>query len=241
MSKDTIFSKPLISVKEFVFDESVTKVFPDMIQRSVPGYELIISTIGMFSKKYAQTGTNLYDLGCSLGAVTMAMVKDLPFEDCRIFAIDNAPAMISKLRKTIEQFECPIPVETIESDVCNIQIINASVVVLNFTLQFIDQQTRFNLIKRIYKGLNPGGILILSEKITHDDIDEEDFHVGQHLDLKRYNGYSDLEISQKRTALENFLIPESIDAHIDRLRKSGFQHPRVWFKCFNFISIFAKK
>jgi len=241
MMKDRIFSKPITSVTEFVFDESVTKVFPDMIQRSVPGYDLIVSMIGMYAGKYTKPGTHCYDLGCSLGAVTMAMLKDISIDDCHIFAVDNAPAMINKLRKMLSQKNYHIPVEVIEEDVCRVLISNASVVALNFTLQFIDPKERSRLIRNIYHGLNPGGILILSEKIAHDDAGEEDFHVTHHMDFKRHNGYSDLEISQKRTALENILIPESIQAHIHRMQDVGFHTPRVWFKCFNFISVFAEK
>ncbi|MFQ6609990.1 MAG: carboxy-S-adenosyl-L-methionine synthase CmoA [Fidelibacterota bacterium] len=241
MKKDNLFSKPLKSVSGFTFDESVTAVFPDMIQRSVPGYEMIISIIEMFSWKYARPGTNCYDLGCSLGAVTRAMLKNAPHKDVRVIAVDNAPAMIENLKKSIEKSKTVNPVELIVDDVCNIQIINASMVVLNFTLQFIPTGKRSSLISTIYNGLIPGGVLIVSEKVSFDDSGEQNFHFDHHHDFKRYNGYSDLEISQKRTALENILIPETMDTHLHRLTKTGFENPRVWFRCFNFVSFFAMK
>jgi len=241
MKKDTLFSKPLESVSEFTFDEAVTAVFPDMIQRSVPGYDMIISMIEMFSGKYAQPGTNCYDLGCSLGSVTRAILKSNPHKDIHIIAVDNAPAMIARQKKSMEKSNIANSIELIVDDICNVQIINASIVVLNFTLQFIHPDKRSNLVSRIYKGMVPGGILILSEKISFDNSNDQCFNSDHHHDFKRYHGYSDLEISQKRSALENILITDSIRTHLNRLTQGGFEYPRVWFQCFNFVSFFAMK
>ncbi len=76
--KDQLFAAPIARLGDFSFDEQVADVFPDMIQRSVPGYSNILSAIGMMTERFAQPGSNLYDLGCSLGAATLMMRRHLP-------------------------------------------------------------------------------------------------------------------------------------------------------------------
>jgi len=239
---DSIYASPLDDLIDFRFDERVVDVFPDMIQRSVPGYATIISSIGIFAAKYAQENSHCYDLGCSLGAVTLSMRQRIKQENCDIIAVDNSPAMIERGKKILTSDQSStIPVNMICADINDVEIKNASVVVMNFTLQFIPLEERPALIKRIYDGLKPGGVLILSEKIAFDESEQQEFQIDIHHDFKRANGYSDLEISQKRTALENVLIPETISSHQQRLSDAGFSFSDVWFQCFNFISLVAVK
>lgn len=239
---DSIYASPLDDLIDFRFDERVVDVFPDMIQRSVPGYGTIISTIGIFAAKYAQENSHCYDLGCSLGAVTLSMRQRITQENCDIIAVDNSHAMIERGQAILASDKSStIPVTMLCADINDVEIENASVVVMNFTLQFIPLEQRLALIKRIYQGLKPGGVLILSEKIAFNDADRQDFQIDIHHDFKRANGYSDLEISQKRTALENVLIPETIPTHQHRLSDAGFSFSDVWFQCFNFISLVAVK
>ncbi len=239
--KDQLFAAPIAQLGDFCFDEQVADVFPDMIQRSVPGYSNILSAIGMMTERFAQPGSTLYDLGCSLGAATLMMRRHLPFEDCRIIGIDNSPAMVERCRNHLSAFKSTIPVDIREGDVCEAVIEDASVVVLNFTLQFIDPEQRLPLLKRIYQGLRPGGLLILSEKFKFDDSAVSDLIIDLHLDFKRANGYSELEISQKRTLLENVLRADTVASHKARLAEAGFAHSDLWFQCFNFGSLIAIK
>jgi tRNA (cmo5U34)-methyltransferase len=240
--QDVIYAAPLNEIIDFRFDERVADVFPDMIQRSVPGYGMLISTIGIMAAKYAQTGSHCYDLGCSLGAVSLAMRQQITLADCDIIAVDNSQAMIDRAQQLLARDKQPtVPVKMICADLQYIDIENASVVVLNFTLQFVPPNQRLALIKRIYQGLNPGGILILSEKIAFVEPGRQKFHDELHLNFKRANGYSDLEISQKRTALEKVMIPESLTCHQQRLTDAGFPFSDLWFQCFNFASLVAIK
>ncbi|RQW87514.1 MAG: carboxy-S-adenosyl-L-methionine synthase CmoA [Geobacter sp.] len=239
---DAIYAGPLQNIIDFQFDERVVAVFPDMIQRSVPGYGMIISNIGILAGKYAQTGSHCYDLGCSLGAASLAMRQRITAPDCEIISVDNSPAMIERARELLAlDTESTIPVTMICTDLQDVSIENASVVVLNFTLQFIPPAERLALIRRIYAGLRPGGILILSEKIAFSEPERQHFHEELHHDFKRANGYSDLEISQKRSALEKVMIPETLACHKKRLRAAGFSASELWFQCFNFASLVAIK
>tara|TARA_R110002050_G_scaffold1244_5_gene8864 strand:- start:180260 stop:180994 length:735 start_codon:yes stop_codon:yes gene_type:complete len=241
-NQDAIYASPLDEIIDFRFDERVVDVFPDMIQRSVPGYGTMISTIGVLAARYAQADSHCYDLGCSLGAVTLSMRQRISMPNCDIIAIDNSVAMIERGQQLLASDQSStVPVSMVCADLQNVVIENASVVVLNFTLQFIPVEERLLLIERIYQGLKPGGILILSEKIAFDEPAKQDFHIEVHHDFKRANGYSDLEISQKRSALEKVLIPETLESHQQRLTLAGFAFSELWFQCFNFISLVAIK
>lgn len=240
--QDAIYASPLDEIIDFRFDERVVDVFPDMIQRSVPGYAMMISTIGILAARHAQADSHCYDLGCSLGAVTLSMRQRITKSNCDIIAVDNSMAMIERGQQLLaNDRSSAIPVTMLCADLQNVDISNASVVVLNFTLQFIPVEERLLLIKRIYQCLKPGGILVLSEKIAFDDPAKQDFHIEAHHDFKRANGYSDLEISQKRTALDRVLIPETLAIHQQRLQSAGFDFSELWFQCFNFISLLAIK
>jgi len=239
--KDTLYASPLGDIDGFKFDSSVVDVFPDMIQRSVPGYSAIISAIGLLASRFAQPDSVCYDLGCSLGAATLSMRHKISAPNCKIIAVDNSTAMLSRCQKIIERDTAAIPVELVCSDIQDINIHNASVVVLNFTLQFIPLVDRDAFINKIYAGLRPGGLLILSEKLMFTDTRQQALQTEMHHAFKKANGYSDMEISQKRASLENVLIPETFAQHKKRLLLSGFDNAEFWFQYFNFASIIALK
>jgi len=241
MKKDNIYQQAQSQVADFSFDQKVANVFPDMIQRSVPGYAHIISMIGLLSAKYAKKDSNIYDLGCSLGAVTAAVRHNVKQPGCQIIAVDNSQAMLDKCETNINSEESMLPVKFILADISDIDLENASVVVLNFTLQFIALEKRQALLEKIYHAMPKGGVLIISEKLDFDDAELNELMIENHHQFKRANGYSDLEISQKRSAIENVLIPETWQTHESRLQKIGFAHPHIWFQSLNFCSYMAIK
>jgi len=239
--KDLLFSAPIESLGDWTFDDKVAEVFPDMIQRSIPGYSNIISMIGMLATRFVKADTNVYDLGCSLGAATLSIRRNIQHNNCMIYAIDNSTAMIERCQKHISAYKAKTPVEVICADISNIAMQNASMVVLNFTLQFLTPDDRQKVLNKIYQALNPNGILVLSEKFSFADNTINDLLFDMHYDFKRANGYSELEISQKRSMLENVMITDSIETHKTRLSHAGFLHINPWFQCFNFGSIIAIK
>jgi tRNA (cmo5U34)-methyltransferase len=241
MSRDRIFAESDAGAGSFEFNDEVAAVFPDMVERSIPGYAATIQAIGMLASRYVQAGTRCYDLGCSLGTATLAMRHHIAVPGCEIIAIDLAPAMIARCREIIAADESAVDVSLVEGDVRKISIERASMVVMNYTLQFLSVEERDAVIGKICDGLLDGGILVLSEKVIDENSRIEELLVELHHDFKRQNAYSDLEISRKRTALEDVLIPESIPAHRARLENAGFRHIGVWLRHFNFISIVAVK
>lgn len=239
--KDTIYRSPDTPIKPFEFDQRVVDVFPDMINRSIPGYPLTISMISVVADNFVQTNSNIYDLGCSLGAVTFAIQQGLNNKRCKIIAVDNSPAMIESCRKVTVKKRKEIEIEFLLENIVETEITNASVVVTNFTLQFIPIDLRQPLVDKIYEGLLPGGVFILSEKIVFDDERENNTMNQLHHHMKELNGYDKLEIANKRDALERVLLPETIEVHQQRLNKSGFKKTFVWLKCLNFVSLIAVK
>ena len=230
----------------FAFDDQVASVFEDMINRSVPGYSTIISMIGVLAERYCGAGSTIYDLGASLGGASFAVAQKLPHDDYRIIAIDNSEAMTSRLSaklaalgelggKETSRIECR------HEDLRDSKIEDASMVILNFTLQFIEPAAREALMRKIYDGMRPGGLLIISEKIQFPDPALNELFIDLYHRFKETQGYSKLEISQKRAALENVLIPETLAAHRERLNGAGFHSVDTWFQCFNFASMVAFK
>lgn len=240
-SQDTIYAQASEHISDFQFDNRVAGVFSDMIRRSVPGYTQIINTLGDFADGFVKPHTQVYDLGCSLGAATLSIRRQIEGRHCRIIAIDNSESMLVRCQENLQAYVSDTEVELVCGDIRDVEISNASMVVLNFTLQFLPPEDRNALIANIYQGLNPGGILVLSEKICFDDAPIQSLLEARHLDFKRANGYSELEISQKRSALENVMKPDTLTTHEQRLTAQGFSHFSLWFQCFNFASMVAIK
>ncbi len=242
MGEDRIYRTDSGS-EPFRFDDTVARVFPDMLQRSIPGYAASIEAIGSLAARYVRAGTNCYDLGCSLGAATIAMRQGIREPACRIVAVDVAPAMISRCREILAADEqrngLETEVDVVEDDIRNIEIANASMVVLNYTLQFLERDDRDAMMQRIHDGMNDGGLLVLSEKVVDENRHMEELLIDLHHEHKRRNHYSALEIARKRAALENVLVPETVAAHRARLECAGFAHTAVWLRYFNFVSIIA--
>lgn len=238
---DRIYSQYREKVADFVFDDKVVAVFDDMIRRSVPGYATVIAMCKVFAEHFAQEDSNCYDLGCSLGASSLALRRGVDKNECRIVAVDNSPAMVNRCREIVDSDVSNVPVEVMLCDIDDLKMERASIVVMNYTLQFFSPEKRQRLIGRIYDAMLPGGALLLSEKVKFDDCSEQDFQRDMHHHFKKLNGYSDMEVSQKRKSLENVLLSDSVEEHFSRLKGAGFSECYLWFRCFNFVSIAAFK
>jgi tRNA (cmo5U34)-methyltransferase len=241
VERDNLYNSHHQSVEQFRFDEHVSNVFSDMIHRSVPGYDLTLEMIGVIAREYGRPNSHCYDLGCSLGASTLAIRHNLTSDTCRILAIDNSAAMIEKCTGNIQKDSGTAPVEVVQQDILEVSFDNACMSVMNFTLQFIETSQRMSLLQRIASATPDGGVFILSEKIKHSDELEQQVLTDLHHQFKSTRGYSELEIAQKRSALEDVLIPDTLETHKNRLLEAGFSKVIVWFQCFTFVSLIAIK
>ena len=247
---DVLFTTPLDANARFSFDEQVVACFPDMIRRSVPGYGQMLAMLPIFAKRHcgfrqANASGNkvsrVYDLGCSLGAVSFALAGEFAPQDLQIKAIDISPPMTEKAQALLNEHYPQHDIEVITADVTEFALEPCDMIVLNLTLQFLPVEQREKLLTACYNALAEGGILILTEKTHLLDESDDAWRVERYYDFKRANGYSELEISGKRNALENVLITDTLDFHHERLAKVGFQRHLTWFQFLNFASIIAFK
>ncbi len=237
---DTVYSQHQDNIDGFQFNAQVADVFENMIQRSVPGYGLLLDMTAVLTEKYAQPGTNCYDLGCSLGASTLRIRQNLP-RDCTVIGIDNSTAMVERCKQNMERDHSRAAVEIRLENIQDTVIKNASVVVMNFTLQFIPDEDRLAILKQIVGGLNKGGILILSEKVNFEDAERQNLMTELHHEFKKHQGYSDLEIAQKRTSLEKVLVSNTMTEHLHRMKEAGFTTAELCVSCLNFVAFIAIK
>ena len=235
--KDKLFQRQRPQIVDFAFDEAVAEVFPDMIRRSVPGFETVIPLTGLIAAESLPAGGLAYDLGCSQGATTLALLHALGERPCRIVAVDSSAPMLERAAANVTD-----PRVTFRrQDIRQTDLAGANVLLLNYVLQFIPPADRQALLNRCCDALAPGGALILSEKIRFDDDGEQVWSEALHIAYKKANGYSDLEVSQKREALERVMIVDAEAEHHQRLEAAGFKTIRTWFRCLNWCSIVALK
>ena len=240
MSKDKLFNKKM-EPSSFSFNQEVTEVFPDMLERSIPGYRTTINSIKYLASEYSRKGTNCYDLGCSLGASSIALGEGAFANDCSIIAVDKSTPMTKRFSEIIKQEKLDLNIQILNEDVLDTQITNASIVIMNFTLQFIRKQDRQLVLDKIYNGLNDGGLLILSEKITQGDKKINNLLIDLHENFKLENLYTREEIENKKESIKNVLVEDDIETHQSRLSKSGFTKFGIWLQHFNFASFVAIK
>jgi tRNA (cmo5U34)-methyltransferase len=239
-AEDQVYRNARANIVDFAFDASVAEVFPDMIRRSVPGYETVIPVTGLLAARELRTARAAlprgYDLGCSLGATAVAVLRQLGDLTSALTGVDSSPAMIERARTLVSDPRLAL----VCADIREVPLEPCHVVTLNYVLQFLPPEDRLSLLARIHTALEPQGLLILSEKIRFEDPETQREYEAAHLDYKRANGYSELEISQKRTALENVMIIDTEEQHRERLSRAGFTRVRKWYQCLNWASFEAR-
>jgi tRNA (cmo5U34)-methyltransferase len=241
MRKDEVFKEPIVQSSDFKFDQKVVTVFDDMVTRSVPFYLEIQRMIGELAAEYAQPGSNVYDLGCSTGTTMMNMNCAVD-QSIRFIGIDDSAQMLEQCRANLQNAGMTRNFDLKNCDLNKgVKIENASVVVLCLTLQFIRPLYRVKLLQEIRKGMNDKSALILVEKVLGEESSLNRNFIKYYYDFKKRNHYSEMEIAQKREALENVLVPYKLSEDIDMLLTSGFSHCEVFFKWYNFAGMIAFK
>ncbi len=243
-ARDQLYANPTDLV-DFRFDEGVAGVFPDMIRRSVPGYELVLTLGALLAARHVPAGGLCVDLGCSLGAGSFALRHAITLPGVRILGIDNSPAMVAGARAQLAAAPGPragsAEIEFRVADLREVDCTGASAVIMNFTLQFVPPGERLALLRRLRAELAPGGVLVYAEKLAAaGSSDVSPWDETMHLDFKRANGYSELEIAQKRAALEHVMQPDPRVEHEARLRAAGFGWQHCWFHCLNWAAFVAR-
>lgn len=240
-NRDDLFSGS-DNPRDFEFDKDVANVFDDMVSRSVPFYNELQDAFIKLTSSFAQPNSAIYDLGCST-CTTLAKVAE-KIEDPTVcfVGVDNSDSMIDKAKQKLEGLgfsdRCSFVCQDLNDEV---EIENASVVYLNWTLQFVRPLNRDRLMRKIFAGLKQGGALIVAEKVVVADSLLNRLYIDYYYDYKRQQHYSDEQIAQKREALENVLIPFRVDENIELMKRAGFQTVDVFFRWFNWAGFLAIK
>lgn len=228
--QDRIYRTKHTRVDKFEFNQQVVSVFPDMVRRSIPGYDTVVQLTGVLAAQHLVEGSRCYDLGCSLGANSISVLNNIGELDISIEAVDSSSPMIEAARNLVTDPRVRFHI----ADIRTFEFQPASVVIMNFLMQFLPPEDRLELLTTVRKAMNPNGLLVLSEKVvTTSEFD------ALHTEFKRANNYSDLEISQKRQALERVMQIDSEHTHLNRLYQAGFRNSRRWFQCLNWNSFIA--
>jgi tRNA (cmo5U34)-methyltransferase len=241
MPRDRLYKEPRDPIAPFQFDAAVVNVFDDMLRRSIPLYEETIRRQAQLIERYYQDGTRIYDLGCSNGNLGMETSRAMGGRPFDMVALDSSAPMMAAYRERLTEAQQSGRIDLQCGDIRETDIERASVVALNFTLQFVPPQHRDAMIARIYDGLVPKGLFLFCEKLDHTDAAVATLQQSMYYGFKKENGYSDLEISQKREALEAILVPETLEIHLERIKWAGFRTVDVWLKWFNFAAVIAFK
>ena len=238
--RDNIYISNKVKHIPFAFNEEVTRVFSDMIDRSVPGYKSSLNLMQVYGKKYCKPGSYIYDLGCSLGAVTEILLSCSTATN-KIIAVDSSESMINSCRKRFNAHIRSGEVELIKEDVRKIQFKESSFIALNYLMQFLKISERRDLLIKVFKGLGEGGVCILSEKIHFTSFLQTKQINDLYYQFKSENGYSSMEIANKRDALEGVLVTEIEEVHIKRLLEVGFRRVKKIMRNLNFVTFICEK
>ena len=239
--KDELFARPL-ATNDFTFNAETAKVFDDMVNRSVPFYDEIQRMVCELAESFAVPGTNLYDIGCATGNTLLLLHKKLVDKNIRLIGIDNSDEMLSKARAKLSSQDHDDRIQLLNANLHDLpHIENCSVVIMLLTLQFVRPLNREKLVQTIFDGLQKNGCLILVEKVTGSCTLLNRLFIEYYYNYKRRKGYSELEIAQKREALENVLIPYHHEENRKMLLDTGFSHIEEFFRWYNFSGIIALK
>ncbi len=234
--RDEVFKKPIS--KQFEFDEDVASVFDDMLNRSVPFYKENLNLQIKILKEFLKDNDKIIDLGCSTGNFLIELAKKSD-KKLKLIGIDNSEAMIKRAKQKAKAFG--VKIKFLNEDFLNSNLNNAKAIIANYTIQFIRPLKREKLIKKIYSSLKEDGIFLMSEKLISENKKLNKIMIDIYYEYKKKMGYSEFEIAQKREALENVLIPYSMQENIDMLKEAGFKNIEIIFRWNNFATFLAFK
>ncbi|GAX88168.1 tRNA (cmo5U34)-methyltransferase [Lebetimonas natsushimae] len=234
--KDKVFTKPI--EKQFEFDEEVASVFDDMLSRSVPFYKENLNLQINILKNFLDENDKIVDLGSSTGTFLIELAKKTD-KKLDLIGIDNSPAMIKRAKNKAKAFG--VDIKFVEEDFLNYDFSDSKAVIANYTIQFIRPLKREKLIKKIYDSLMNEGIFFMSEKLITNHKKLNKIMIDEYYKFKKKMGYSEYEIARKREALENVLIPYTMEENMEMLKNAGFKEAEVIFRWNNFATFIAFK
>lgn len=239
---DRIFASPMERTADFDFGKRTAEVFDDMLARSVPFYDEVQCMMLELARSFASDETLIYDLGCSTGTTMLMLARSIKCEKLKLVGIDYSEAMLQKAREKLTGLQSPAQIDLRQGDLNTpLEFEPANVFIMNLTLQFVRPLYRDRLMENIYASTKPGGCLLMFEKVLGEDSLLNRMYIDLYYDFKRRKGYSEMEVSKKREALENVLIPYRISENVELLKRHGFSSVDTFFRWYNFTGFLAIK
>jgi tRNA (cmo5U34)-methyltransferase len=243
MKRDEVFTSDSIKAAGFEFNAEVAEAFDDMVQRSVPFYLEQQRMVQEMGRTFWLPGTKVYDLGCSTATTLIEIAGLLP--ESRLVGYDNSQPMLAQSGAKVKAMGLGDRIDLRYGDLNggmdSMPLDKASVVTMCWTLQFVRPLHRDTLVRHVYDSLVDNGVLIIAEKVLTSSGPMNKFFIDFYYDYKRRNGYSELEISRKREALENVLVPYRVDENLELFRRNGFEIVETFFQWYNFAGFLCVK
>ncbi len=220
----------------FQFNRRVAEVFDDMLKRSVPCYSQVIEMTARILENFLISGDRVYDLGSSTGTTLIELARRLEHLKLKFTGFDNSAAMVEKATLKAEIYSKKERLKFKKKDITDLDLHQGGAIILNYTMQFVSPEIRKDFLTKIHGFLRPGGVLVMSEKVILSNPALNSGFVEFYHDFKRSMGYSEIEISNKREALENVLIPFTAEENLTLMKTAGFTNAQPFFQWFNFVS-----
>jgi len=225
------------------FDADVAACFDDMLERSIPMYATMRALATRLAQEYALKATRpgyVVDLGCSRGGALAPLVATLP-PPYAFAGLEVSPPMLECAR---QRFRSNSRVTIRDHDIrqgipADIHPVNAALSIL--TLQFIPINYRQGVLRDVYKRLDPGGALIIVEKVLGRGAGIDATMVRLYHESKESSGYTREDIDRKRASLEGVLVPVTADWSVEGIRDAGFDEVDCFWRWMNFAGWLAVK
>ena len=231
----------VIQEGRWTFDEEVTSVFDNMLERSIPDYKNMRGLISEIGSRYVKPNTDIIDIGCSNGLSVQPFVNR--FKDNNTYTlIDISKPMLNACKK---RYKTLIEQEVV--NVCDMDLRTdftekkASVVLSILTLQFTPIEYRQKILNNIYASLEKGGAFILVEKVLGNTYEIDNVLVDEYYKMKKEHSYTQEQIQAKRKSLEGVLVPVTAKWNEDLLRNTGFTKVDCFWRFLNFAGWIAIK
>ena len=231
----------VMPTSQWQFNSDVTKVFHNMLSRSIPELDMMRNIVTMAGSKFVKPDTTILDLGCSCGDSLLPFVKLFGAANHYV-GIDRSEQMLAQAKKYFEVEICEGLMEFYNIDLCKeFPDVSASLILSVLTMQFLPMVNRTSYLQKTYDALMSGGAFILVEKIIGEEEEEDKFLVDLYYQLKNIQGYSWQAIERKRISLQNNMEPATIKGNVEMLCSVGFENVTCLWRCLNFAAWIAIK
>ncbi len=228
--KDNVMAK-----EKWKFDGEVAKCFENMLQRSIPEYQMMRELTKRIGSDYlkGKGGFSLLDIGCSNGLSMKPFVEEFGLEgtyvgmDVSQPMLDEAINVLGGLSKDVFLLNHDIRNGLLKDE-------KFDLILSILTIQFTPIEYRQKIIRDVYNSLEDGGMFIMSEKILGSCFEIDDMLVNNYLNMKKENGYSEEQILRKKKSLEGVLVPMTSEWNKSMLKTAGFRAVDVFWRNLNF-------